>query len=120
VDIRVRLRRVDDPENIKAIVRTYEMSEGGMSVYVPESLEMGAVVLAEFTLPQETTPLRLRAVVRNRKGFRFGLEFADIALYDRSFIVRFLDGVASAAESGAEDDDAKESGAAESGLADRI
>ena len=90
VDIRVRLRRWEEPEEAGVIVRTYELSEGGMSVYASETLECGSVLLVEMALPGTAKPLRLQAVVRNRRGFRCGMEFRKIAPIDRSQIVRYL------------------------------
>jgi c-di-GMP-binding flagellar brake protein YcgR len=90
VDIRVRLRRWEEPEEAGAVVRTYELSEGGMSVYASETLECGAVLLVEMALPGAGKPLRIKAVVKNRRGFRCGMEFVNIAAVDRSQIVRYL------------------------------
>ena len=60
VDIRVRLRRWEEPEENSSVVRTYELSEGGMSVYASETLEIGTVLLVEMALPGAPKPLRLR------------------------------------------------------------
>ena len=78
VDIRVRMRRWEEPEETASVVRTYELSEGGMSVYASETLEVGTVLQVEVALPGAAKPLRLRAVVRNRRGFRCGMEFVDL------------------------------------------
>ncbi len=78
VDIRVRIRRWEEPEDALSVVRTYEMSEGGMSVYASETLEIGTFLQVVFSLPAAAKPLRLRAVVRNRRGFRCGMEFVDL------------------------------------------
>ena len=90
VDIRVRIRRWEEPEEDAAIVRTYELSEGGMSVYASETLVIGTVMLVELTLPTLEKGLRIRAVVRNRRGFRCGMEFMDLAATAKSEIVRYL------------------------------
>jgi c-di-GMP-binding flagellar brake protein YcgR len=90
VDIRVRLRRWEEPEENTAVVRTYELSEGGMSVYASETLEKGTVLLVEMALPGVPKPLRLRAVVKNRRGFRCGMEFVELPAGERSEIVRYL------------------------------
>ena len=68
------------------VVRSYMMSEGGMSVYAPELPEIGTSVLVEFSLPGTLPKLRLRALIRNRYGFRCGMEFTDVAESDRSLI----------------------------------
>jgi c-di-GMP-binding flagellar brake protein YcgR len=98
VDIRVRLRRWEEAENAASVMRTFELSEGGMSVYAPDGLEVGTFVMVAFSLPPEEKALRLRAVVRNRRGFRCGLEFIDPPEADRLEIARYLGSLANAAE----------------------
>jgi hypothetical protein len=66
------------------------MSEGGMSVYLPESLEIGTNVLVEFSLPGTSRELWLNALIRNRCGFRFGMEFTKLAAVDRMLIRHYL------------------------------
>jgi c-di-GMP-binding flagellar brake protein YcgR len=90
VDIRVKLRRWEEPEESALVVRTYELSEGGMSVYASETLETGTFMLAELSLPNTAKPMRLRAVVRNRRGFRCGLQFVDLPEAERTEILRYL------------------------------
>jgi c-di-GMP-binding flagellar brake protein YcgR len=98
VDIRVRLRRWEEAEDAASLVRSYEMSEGGMSVYAPGRLEIGTFVVVAFSLPAESYVLRIRAVVRNERGFRYGLEYVDLADADRFEIVRYLGSLAGVAE----------------------
>ena len=90
VDVRVRLWRWEEPEETATVVRTYEMSEGGMSVYASETLDAGTVMLVAFALPGAEKGLRIRAVIKNRRGFRCGLEFVDLAPAARQEIVRYL------------------------------
>jgi c-di-GMP-binding flagellar brake protein YcgR len=86
----MRIRRWEEPEDAALVVRTYELSEGGMSVYASESLEIGTFMLAEFSLPGAKKALRIRAVVRNRRGFRCGLEFVDLPATEKFEILRYL------------------------------
>lgn len=90
VDIRVRLRRWEEPEETAMVVRSYELSEGGMSVYASETLELGTVLLVDFTPPTASKGLRLKAVVRNRRGFRCGMEFVELLRSERSELLRYL------------------------------
>jgi hypothetical protein len=90
VDVRVKVRRSEEPDTAAVVVRSYVMSEGGMSVYAPESLEIGMHVLVEFSLPGTSRELRLRALIRNRCGFRCGMEFVERVAADRMLIRRFL------------------------------
>ena len=98
VDIRVRIRRWGEPEESACVVRTYELSEGGMSVYASETLDLGTFMLAEFSLPPSPGGLRIRAMVRNRRGFRCGLEFVDLAAGERSELLRYLGSLADVIE----------------------
>lgn len=52
--------------------RGTEISEGGMALYAGVSLEPGDLMEVEFQMPQRK---RVAAVVRNRSGYYFGLEF---------------------------------------------
>ncbi len=90
VDIRVRIRRWEEPEEATSVVRTYELSEGGMSVYASETLEIGAFMQVVIALPAAANPLRLRAVVRNRRGFRCGLEFVEPSAAEKYELARYL------------------------------
>lgn len=51
--------------------RGIEMSEGGMTLYVGAPLKPGDLMDLEF----QTSGARVAAIVRNRTGFCFGLEF---------------------------------------------
>jgi hypothetical protein len=52
--------------------RGIEMSEGGMTLYAGVPLKPGDLMDLEFQTPGGT---RIAAIVRNRTGFCFGLEF---------------------------------------------
>lgn len=52
--------------------RGIEMSEGGMTLYAGVPLKPGDYMDLEFQTPGHT---RVSAIVRNRTGFCFGLEF---------------------------------------------
>jgi c-di-GMP-binding flagellar brake protein YcgR len=90
VDVRVRLRRWEEPEESALVVRSYELGEGGISVYASETLEMGTFMMLAFQLPGMEQGMRLRAVVRDRRGFRCGLEFVDLKVAERAEILRYL------------------------------
>lgn len=98
VDIRVKLRRMEEPEEEAFVVRTFELSEGGMSVYAAETLEMGAPLLVEMALSHGAEPMNIRAVVRNRRGFRCGMQFVDLSVADRHEIARYLSALADVIE----------------------
>jgi len=55
--------------------RGTEMSEGGMCLFAGVELSLGGQLEVEFTPPYSGQPIRARAVVRNRDGYRYGVEF---------------------------------------------
>lgn len=90
IDIRVKIRRTEEEESAVSVVRSHVISEGGMSVYATESLEIGTPVEVEFWLPGSSRELRLRALIRNRNGFRCGMEFVELTAADRMLIHGYL------------------------------
>jgi hypothetical protein len=52
-----------------------DVSQGGMAVYVPVELEIGQSLLLELIFPAMVQPVFLSASVKNRTGFKYGVEF---------------------------------------------
>ena len=55
--------------------RGNELNEGGLAVNAGVELDLDQRVDLEFTPPYSGQPIRARAVVRNRNGYRYGFEF---------------------------------------------
>jgi hypothetical protein len=55
--------------------RGAELNVGGMAVFAGIELSIGAQVIVEFTPPYSGQPIRVRCFVRNRAGYRYGVEF---------------------------------------------
>ena len=55
--------------------RGNELNEGGLAVNAGVELEVGDEVEVEFTPAYTHQPLRARATVKNRNGYRYGLGF---------------------------------------------
>lgn len=55
--------------------RGNELSEGGMAVTAGVELKPGDRTEIEFTPPYSGSPIRIRGIVRNRTGYRYGTEF---------------------------------------------
>jgi len=91
LDIRVKLWRDPQAEDSAAVVRSCELSQGGMSIYAPEQLEVGTRVVVSFTLPGANKALRLHGVIRNVRGFRCGLEFVKVSDAERAELARCLE-----------------------------
>ena len=74
VDLPVKVGIFSDSDTVLVPGRVTELSEGGMSLYAGMSLKPGDLLEVEFELP---FPRTFQAVVRNRTGYNFGLEFVE-------------------------------------------
>ena len=63
--------------------RGNELNEGGMAIQAGLELEINGEIEVEFTPAYTHQPLRARAAVRNRNGYRYGLEFLNDTPVDR-------------------------------------
>ena len=69
--------------------RTLDISESGVGGLFHESWEVGSRVRLEVSLPVEETPLiKVGAIVRHHTGVRYGFEFIDVSLEQRSVLQR--------------------------------
>lgn len=73
--------------------RGTELNEGGMCVFAGLELLLGDQVAVEFTPPYGEAPTRLWAVVRNRAGYYYGLEFLAENTGERDEVERFRSGL---------------------------
>ena len=55
--------------------RGNELSEGGLALTAGVELKTGDAAEIEFTPPYSGGPIRIRGVVRNRAGYRYGMAF---------------------------------------------
>jgi len=74
VDLPVKVGIYNNSDTILVPGRVTELSEGGMSLYAGMSLKPGDLLEVEFELPVAQT---VQAVVRNRTGYNFGVEFVE-------------------------------------------
>ncbi|MGO9125613.1 MAG: PilZ domain-containing protein [Terriglobales bacterium] len=72
VNLPVSVLLCDGPKEKHVSGLGIEISEGGMSLYAGIPLQPGDLTEIEFTQPSNA---RLTAIVRNRTGYWFGLEF---------------------------------------------
>ena len=70
--VKVEVYRDSEPLSIPGLVT--ELSEGGMSLYAGMSLKPGDLLEVQFETPIQRT---VQAVVRNRTGYNFGVEFVE-------------------------------------------
>lgn len=90
IDVRLKVS-VGGPKGNVFFGRGNILSQGGMGAYIPSSLAIGTEVLIQVSFPYSPAEVTLKAIVRNCEGFRYGLEFTDLADDVRSLIVRNCD-----------------------------
>jgi c-di-GMP-binding flagellar brake protein YcgR len=86
VDFRIRLLYLKDGAQESVHGRGSDLSEGGMAVYAAAEVSEGMHVHVEFTLPYSRRILWIEAVVRNKQGYRYGLEFLTLSSSQREEI----------------------------------
>ena len=71
--LRVVVPKIDKTTIVSG--RGTEISEGGLAVFAGTELKLGEAIFVEFTPPYSGKPLRVAAIVRNRSGYIYGVEF---------------------------------------------
>jgi hypothetical protein len=81
---------VHGPGKTTVIVgRGNELNEGGMALTAGVELKLGDQTEIEFTPPYAGLPIRIRGVVRNRKGYRYGMEFVAESDQEQEQVLRW-------------------------------
>ncbi len=86
--IRLILRRDGNTTSIIS-ARGSEVSEGGMLVFAGTELKTGDEIAVEFTPPFSSEPIRVRAVIRNRAGYKYGTEFLSLNPEEKELTEKF-------------------------------
>ncbi len=86
VDFRIQVVYFKDGVQQSVHGRGSDVSEGGMAVYAAAEVEEGQHVTVEFTMPYSRKQLVIEAVVRNKQGYRYGLEFLALSSTQRGDI----------------------------------
>ena len=73
-DVPIRLV-VQGNHRTEVVGRGCDLSEGGIAVHAPIDMNVGDPVEVEFTPAYSGMPVRVRAIVRNRCRYIYGLEF---------------------------------------------
>ncbi len=75
IDVPVRLI-AQRPTKVAIVQgRGKELNRGGIAVFAGIELSLNEQVAVEFTPPYSGQPIRVRAFVRNRSGYTYGIEF---------------------------------------------
>jgi hypothetical protein len=86
--IRLILQRDENTTNILS-GRGSEISEGGILVFAGAELKTGDEIAIEFTPPFSSEPIRVRGAIRNRAGYKYGVEFLWHSLEEQETIAKF-------------------------------
>jgi c-di-GMP-binding flagellar brake protein YcgR len=68
--------------------RSLNINEGGMGGIFVAGWDVGTSVALQFTVPITSHPIKVKGVVRNRTGYRYGFEFTDLTPEERETIAR--------------------------------
>ena len=88
VDVRIKLVVAKDGKNQMVHGRGNDISENGMAMFVAHELAIDQRLEIEFTLPYSRQPLRIGIMVRNRNGYRYGVEFMTLSAPQKDEIAR--------------------------------
>ena len=66
--------------------RCLNINQGGIAGLFTAGWDVGTAVSLQFSVPVTTTPVRVRGIVRNRAGYRYGFEFVGLALQEQEII----------------------------------
>lgn len=91
VDLRVRLIYLKDGARQSAFARGNDVSEGGIAVFSPVEMNAGDSIDVEFSPPRSRAPLLIKGIVRNRQGYRYGVEFVTLSPSQRQDILRLCE-----------------------------
>jgi len=75
VDMRISVQVFRPSGSISLWGRSHELGEDGVGGTLTGEVEPGEVVSMELALPAASHPMKVRALVRYRSGFRHGFEF---------------------------------------------
>jgi PilZ domain len=77
VDIRVRVTLPKPADPPVTYGRGNELGQGGMAIFINADLKVGEMLEVELPVLASARPLKLKAEIRNRDGFRYGMQFMD-------------------------------------------
>ncbi|HET7183458.1 MAG TPA: PilZ domain-containing protein [Terriglobales bacterium] len=68
--------------------RGTDLNEGGIAVFAGSELGIGEEVEISFTPPYHGEPLIARTIIRNRRGYTYGMEFVTETKIDEERVSR--------------------------------
>jgi hypothetical protein len=94
VEVRIKVSYVRGQQTSFTFGQGSDVSEGGLAGYLPVELDLGELVDLELKLPYSKQPVRIKAAVRSRDGFRYGLEYKLMQPEEREQLQRSLKALA--------------------------
>jgi hypothetical protein len=89
IDLPIRVV-VPMPDKTKIVeARGNDVSDNGLAVFAGIELREGDNVFIEFTPPYSSKPVRVPATVRNRRGYKYGIEFEAESEAERKLVEQF-------------------------------
>jgi hypothetical protein len=67
--------------------RGSDVGQGGLSIHLPHELVIGKAIDLTMTLPYTERSIGCRVIVRNREGFKYGVEFKQLNPEDRELLM---------------------------------
>ena len=86
VPIRAVVLREGTYKSVRGIAN--DLSQGGLAAVLPVELVMGERIELEVVLPHSSAALKVQAVIRNRRSYSYGMEFANITASQQATIER--------------------------------
>lgn len=90
-DVRLKARMLQNDQYESCWGRSTELGLDGIGATLTGELQIGEIVTLEIPLPLSTSALKVRAIVRFRRGLRYGFEFLAVSESQRSMIRRVCD-----------------------------
>ena len=90
VDLRLKITCNRTGDKLMVFGQGSDVSEGGMAVFVGAELRIKDEIFVEFTPPSSSDPLRVRGIVRGRKGYNYGVEFPRGTPEEEVLATRFI------------------------------
>jgi len=88
IDSRIQVKMFQSGQYTSCWGRSTEIGQDGIGATLTGELEPGEIVTLDIPLPLSPYPLKVRAIVRYRKGLHYGFEFLTLANNQRDTIRR--------------------------------
>ncbi len=75
-------------KTVFVVGRGTDINDGGIAVFAGTELQIGEEVEISFTPPYRGDPLVARTVVRNRRGYVYGMEFLTGSAEDQARVTK--------------------------------